>query len=98
MLIRALKKSRPILMIVLFVQAISMFFLFLTQVGKRKSLADAFLALSATETAASIYLLVRQIADHKEKKLCRAQKEAMEEDPEGFEIPLDKTASEKDFR
>lgn len=92
------RKSRFVLMIVLAAQSVSLFFLFLSQLGKRKSLAEAFLAVSACEAVGSGFLFARFLADHKEKILSAEQQKAMEEDPEGFEIPLDKTASEKEFR
>lgn len=92
------RKYRFVLMIVLFAQAVTLFFLFLSQVGKRRSLADAFLALSVSDTMATFLLHLGYLGEKREKKARAETREQMREDPDGFEIPLDDTARARDFR
>lgn len=92
------RKYRFVLMIVLFAQAVTLFFLFLSQVGRRRSLADAFLALSASDTMVMFLLYLGYLGEKREKKARAETREQMREDPDGFEIPLDDTARARDFR
>lgn len=92
------KKYRIVLMIVLLAQAITLFFLFLSQIGKRRSLAEAFLALSVSDTVATFLLYLGYLGEKKDKKARQETREQMREDPDGFEIPLDDTARARDFR
>lgn len=93
-----IQKYRVVLMIVLFAQAVTLFFLFLSQVGKRRSLADAFLALSMSDTMVTFLLYLGYLGEKREKKLRDETREQMQEDPDGFAIPLDDTARARDFR
>jgi len=95
---RLLKKSRLVVAVVLLCQAVTLFFLFLLQIAKRKSLAMAFLAVSAFEGTTGGWLIWQLIEEDKEKKVTERQKREMEENPEGFTIPLDEKASEKEFQ
>ena len=92
------KKYRFVLMIVLFAQAVTLLFLFLSQVGRRRSLADAFLALSASDTMVTFLLYLGYLGEKREKKARAETREQMREDPDGCEIPLDDTARARDFR
>ena len=92
------KKYRFDVMFVLFAQAGTLFFLFLSQVGRRRSLADAFLALSASDTMVTFLLYLGYLGEKREKKARAETREQMREDPDGFEIPLDDTARARDFR
>lgn len=92
------KKYRIVLMIVLLAQAVTLFFLFLSQIGKRRSLAEAFLALSVSDTVATFLLYLGYLGEKKDKKARQETREQMREDPDGFEIPLDDTARARDFR
>ena len=78
------KKYRFVLMIVLFAQAVTLFFLFLSQVGRRRSLADAFLALSASDTMVTFLLYLGYLGEKREKKARAETREQMREDPDGF--------------
>jgi hypothetical protein len=95
---KLLKKSRLTLAVVLLAQAVTLFFLFILQVGKRRSLAEAFLAVSAFEATAGGYLFWQLCEEQKESKECRKMAQEMAEDPDHFEIPLDEKANERDFR
>ncbi len=94
---KLLKKSRLILAVTMFVQAISMFVLFITQLARRRSLAYALLALATVETAAGGYLLWQWTEDEKDKRERAELAKQMQENPDDFVIPLDEEAEESDF-
>lgn len=97
-MLKLFKKSRLILAVTLLSQAITLFFLFILQATKRRSLAAAFLAVSAFETVAGSYLLLQLRAEEKERRLTEQQAQEMKDNPDTFTIPLDDSASEKEFR
>ncbi len=92
------KKSRFVLAITLFSQAITLFFLFILQVAKRRSLAAAFLAVSCFEGLSATYLLWQLKEEEQEARLTAKQAKEMKENPHTFDIPLDEKASEKEFK
>ncbi len=93
-----LRKTRPILAITLLVQAMTLFFLFILQVAKRRSLAQAFLAVAAFSATGGVYLLWQEREEAKEaEENKRLAKELFSGDEE-YQIPLDETASEKEFK
>ncbi len=91
------KKSRFVLAITLISQAVTLFFLFILQATKRRSLAAAFLAVSGFETLWGTYLLFQLKEEEKERALTEQQAKEMKENPDSFTIPLDEKASEKEF-
>ncbi len=93
-----LKKSRLILAVTMFAQAISMFVLFITQLARRRSLAYALLAIATVETAAGGYLLWQWTEDERDKRERAALAKQMQEHPDTFDIPLDEEADERDFK
>lgn len=93
-----IRKYRFVLMIVLLAQSVTLFFLFLSQLAHRRSLAEAFLAVSLSEAAVTFLLYLGYLDDRRERRAIRTVREQMQEDPDGFEIPLDETARERDFR
>ncbi len=95
---RLLKKSRLTLAIAMFVQAVTMFFLFITQLARRRSLAYALLAVATAETFAGGYLLWQWTEDERDKRERAELSKKMQENPDGFDIPLDEDANEKDFQ
>jgi hypothetical protein len=97
-MLKLFKKSRLILAVTLLSQAVTLFFLFILQAAKRKSLAAAFLAVSSFEIAAGSYLLLQLRAEERERQLSEQQAKEMRANPDTFTIPLDEQASEKDFR
>ncbi len=95
---KLLRKSRLITAVALLVQALTFFILFLLQAAKRRSLAQAFLAVSAFEAVGGGYLFWQLCEEEKEKKETERIAHKMEENPDDFEIPLDDKATEKEFR
>ncbi len=93
-----LKKSRLMLAVSMFVQAIAMLVLFITQLARRRSLACAFLAVSTAMAAAGGYLLWQWTEDERDAAERAELAQKMAEDPDGFEIPLDEEATEREFK
>ncbi len=93
-----LKKSRLVMAVVLLIQALTMFGLFLYQFGRRRSLASALGAIAAFEAAAGGYLIWQWTEDEKDRKEKEALAEEMRANPETFTVPLDEDADEKEFK
>ena len=104
-----LKRSRLFVGISLVVQAISFFCMFLILWAKKKSVASAFLALSAAEGAAGAYLLYQLKAEQEEQfdpndyldeydEFDLDDSMITDEAPEIIEIPVDESATEEEFK
>lgn len=104
-----LKKSRLFVGITLVVQAISFLCMFLILWAKKKSIASAFLALSAAEGAAGAYLLYQLKAEREEEfnpddyldeydEFDLDDSMITDEGPEVIEIPVDESATEEEFK
>lgn len=91
-----MKKTKVTVAVALLVQAVTLFVLFILQAARRRSLAQAFLAVSAFTAAGGGYLIwqTREEA-REEKEALRLAREAEEGAP--YEIPVDATATEKEF-
>ncbi len=102
-----LRKSRLFVGITLVVQAISFLCLFFILMAKKKSIAGAFLALSAAEGAAGTYLLY-QLKEEKKKARDADYFDEIDEfdlddsmisdEPEMMDIPVDESATEDEFK
>ena len=102
-----LRKSRLFVGITLVVQAISFLCLFFILFAKKKSIAGAFLALSAAEGAAGTYLLYQLKEERKKARDSEYFDEIDEfdlddsmisDEPELIEIPVDESATEEEFK
>ena len=102
-----LRKSRLFVGITLVVQAISFLCLFFILFAKKKSIAGAFLALSAAEGAAGTYLLYQLKEERKKARDAEYFDEIDEfdlddsmisDEPELMEIPVDESATEEEFK
>jgi hypothetical protein len=102
-----LRKSRLFVGITLVVQAISFLCLFFILFAKKKSIAGAFLALSAAEGAAGTYLLY-QLKEERKKTHDDEYFDEIDEfdlddsmisdEPELMEIPVDESETEEEFK
>lgn len=91
-----MKRTRLFVSIALFVQAITLFFLFILQATRRRSLAQAFLAVSAFAATGGAYLLWQEREEARiEKENLRLARAAVDAAP--CNIPEDETATEREF-
>ncbi len=90
-----LRKSRLTLAITLFVQAATAMFVFLATIARRRSFALTALGLAVAEAVAASYLVWQWKEDERDKREIAQQ---MQENPDSFEIPLDKDATARDFK
>ena len=109
-----LKKSKWYIAAALFVQAITFLALFFVQWGRRRSLAEAFLAMATLEAGAGALILhcfcdeeteeteEDDTFDMKESDLRSDLRHGKDDDEvtgaETFSIPLDETGSEAEFQ